>query len=785
MRYHNIFLFSLAAVLLTSFKTFAQSQDESYKVYDDTQVGRIEVTVDPAAIQYMYSNIQSDSEFVAKIRFKNWYIDETIDSVGFRLRGNTSRESNKKSFKISFNSFKKGRKFYDIEKLNLNGEHNDPSIIRSKLCFDHFRAIGLNASRAAHTEVYINGIYYGLYMSIEHIDENFIRRHFKDNSGNLWKCLYPADLTYLGDNNPEVYRNLSNNGTPVYDLSTNQSTGNFNEFAHLIIIINKTPAIDFADSLETIIDIPEVLKYLSMNILLGSWDSYWMLRNNYYLYHEPVKGLFHIIPYDYDNTFGIEWGNANWSKVDPYNPPKVAGGTMPLAENLIANAQYRNLYTHFLEFYRDNVFKLSLWEGHIDSLLSKIKSSAMNDNYRTLDWGFTSGDFFNSYSANSYSNQHVKFGLKQYVNLRNSSLSSQLSYVSSKPVIYKFDYYPKDPVASDSVYIVLSVFSPKILREASVKLFKGDDTVATSYPLKFSPVTGTKKVEEADRFVCVIPPLENASTEKFYVVLKDENNLVQTYPRQGKISISTPSETSTDKVVINEFLADNLNSETDPSGDHEDWVELYNPTSSKVLMTGKFLTDDPLKLSKWKFTKDSLYLAPAEYMVIWLDEQQSQPGLHANFKLSKSGEFLALIDSDSTTIIDSLSFGRQLTDQSFGRYPDGSDRWNQLKPTPGVKNALLTAVEIKKHIPLEYNIKAYPNPFNPRTSIEFQIPKDGFVSIKVYDMLGKEIATLVDEEKSAGSYRLFFDGKNLSSGIYFLRLSTKDNTKTIKLQLLR
>ena len=172
-RYLNFrvsFLFSL----LISFYSIAQ-QDDSWKLYDDSQVARVDITIDPTAIEWLYQNVQSDSEFVASFHFQNAYLNETVDSIGFRLRGNTSRDAYKKSFKVSFNTFVSGREFYGIDKLNLNGEHNDPSIVRSKLCFDHFQTIGMKASRANHVEVYINGQYYGLYISVEHIDDEFLK----------------------------------------------------------------------------------------------------------------------------------------------------------------------------------------------------------------------------------------------------------------------------------------------------------------------------------------------------------------------------------------------------------------------------------------------------------------------------------------------------------------------------------------------------------------------------------------------------------------------------------
>src|SRR3990170_5786165 len=251
-----------------SFQLFAQT-DESWKIYDDSHVARVDITIDPIALQWIYNNVQSDSEHVASVRYRNNWIDETVDSIGFRLRGNTSRVSAKKSFKISFNTFKKGKNFYDVEKLNLNGEHNDPSIIRSKLCFDHFKTIGFKASRANHVEVYINGKYYGLYINVEHIDEEFLKKNFADDSGNLWKCLYPADLTYQGSD-PSVYINLNSGGRPAYELKTNEQQMDFPKLVRLITLINNTPSGALPDSIESVIVVPEVLKYFAMNVIMGS-----------------------------------------------------------------------------------------------------------------------------------------------------------------------------------------------------------------------------------------------------------------------------------------------------------------------------------------------------------------------------------------------------------------------------------------------------------------------------------------------------------------------------------
>jgi hypothetical protein len=87
--------------------------------------------------------------------------------------------------------------------------------------------------------------------------------------------------------------------------------------------------------------------------------------------------------------------------------------------------------------------------------------------------------------------------------------------------------------------------------------------------------------------------------------------------------------------------------------------------------------------------------------------------------------------------------------------------------------------------PIEYTLSQnYPNPFNPTTNITYTIPQFSFVTFKVYDVLGNEIATLVNEEKRAGSYEVEFDGTDLTSGIYFYRLQANDYIEAKKMVLL-
>ena len=79
----------------------------------------------------------------------------------------------------------------------------------------------------------------------------------------------------------------------------------------------------------------------------------------------------------------------------------------------------------------------------------------------------------------------------------------------------------------------------------------------------------------------------------------------------------------------------------------------------------------------------------------------------------------------------------------------------------------------------------FPNPFNPTTTINYQMPKKGQVTIKIYDILGREIATLVNEEKTQGRYAISFDGSNLASGIYIYQIHVNDYFNSKKMILLK
>ncbi len=143
-------------------------------------------------------------------------------------------------------------------------------------------------------------------------------------------------------------------------------------------------------------------------------------------------------------------------------------------------------------------------------------------------------------------------------------------------------------------------------------------------------------------------------------------------------------------VVINELLASNTQKFADPQGEYDDWIELYNRTDAPIDVGGMYLTDNLARPTKWQFPMDNAALTtiPAHgYLLVWADNDTLDPGLHAAFQLSAGGEAVGLFDDDGATLLDSVSFGAQSADVSYGRLPEDPNTWGALSfPTPGGPN---------------------------------------------------------------------------------------------------
>lgn len=733
----------LTLLISSAFNTLAQPiLPEDGEIYRDDVVPRIDITINPDTLEWIYQHVESDIEFHADFQFNNGTINETVEDVGFRLRGNTSRYSAKKSFKISFNTYESGRDFYGLEKMNLNGEHNDPSVVRAKLCWDLLRWRQVPAPRSNHVQVYINGNYYGLYISVEHIDEEFAESRFGNKDGNLFKCLYPADLNYIGQN-PDVYKMMSGDHR-TYDLKTNTELDDYSDLAHFIDVLNNTPINQLANALEPVFNVQDYLKIMALDVLTSNWDGYIFNKNNFYLYHNTNTGKFEYIPYDLDNTFGIDWFNIAWPERDIYNWDNEY---RPLYERLLQVEKYKEWYSYYLKKTSDELLVETTYFSYLDQIRDKIYPYILNDPYYPLDYGFTPQDFLDSYEEAL--GMHVHYGIKEYIQIRRNTLNSQLINSDIYPVLKYFDIKHTGPN-----------------RPVTINVFAEDDHSGLVVELVYS-------IDNISQ-----PPLtmfddglhgDGAAGDNFYGYIFDQG-----FPDPTLLTIQTRGtdnigQVSTDPITpetitifagdpsmlfINELMADNATTIADENGEFDDWFEIYNGSDEPVWLGDKFLTDNLDNPSKWPCPDYAIQ--PGEYLIVWADEDQSQGLFHTNFKLSKDGEEIGLFDNEASgfALIDQVIFELQQTDVSFGRETDGGENWIFYQyPTPGISNAQSVVIE---PIASQNQLILFPNPV-AGNQIFLKNPEN----FSVYDATGKMIC----EKEDASILEI----SGFPSGIYFLK----------------
>lgn len=243
---------------------------------------------------------------------------DTMLNLGFRIKGNTSRYNDKKSYKIIFDEYDSGINYMGFKKISVNAYWNDPTHLRAHMTTEIFHALDVPVARTSFADLYINGAYHGLYNLVEQVDKAFVKERFGSKKGNLYKCYGPADLAYLGED-PIFYQELKESGHLVYELKTNEKDNDFSGLLEFTSILNNTANEDLEYELERRFNVESYLKVLAVDIIIGNWDSQLFTANNFYLYDNPLTGRFEFIPYDFDNTFGMDWVGVDWGKQNIYD----------------------------------------------------------------------------------------------------------------------------------------------------------------------------------------------------------------------------------------------------------------------------------------------------------------------------------------------------------------------------------------------------------------------------------------------------------------------------------
>jgi spore coat protein H len=658
---------------------------ENGPLFIDTTVPRIDIAINPDTLQWIYDNVTSDREFHAVFVFDNGAVHDTIDPVGFRLRGNTSRYSKKKSFRVSFNTFTPGGKYYGVEKLNLNGEHNDPSVIRSKVMWDILRKLGIAAPRANHVQVYINGNYYGLYINVENIDEEFALSRFGNKNGNLYKCLYPADLAYRGTD-PDSYKIWSGDRW-VYELTTNEEENDFSDLAALINVLENSPDDRLVCDMDTLFNTYDFLKIMAADIFCGDWDGYIYNKNNFYLYHNTATGKMEYIPYDVDNTFGIDWFGIDWAMRDIY--AWQPGGTeeRPLYDRLINHPEFRKQFSWYANKMINSTLDIDSLIQSIEVRKNMIAPYIAADPYYPLDYGYDPDDFTQSYTTAT--GAHVKWGLYPYLQARRLSMLQQIEQGTVAPVI-KYVRYRREQGQG----IVISAYiEAEALPVTATVLYSISDG---------SLMQSDMSDDGSGTYTAILINIPDEVRVSYQVMATDASGRFNVIPCQmAKIR---PVAGETPRLFINEFMADNEQTISDEYGSYSDWIEIYNGDTEDIGLGSLYVTDNFSSPAKWKLP--DIVLQPGGFALFWADGNTSLGDHHASFKLDKEGEEIGLFSAD-LLIVDTITFGAQSEDISCGRKSDGAAEIVFFSsPTPGKSNDLSAVDETG----VDEKLMIYPNP---------------------------------------------------------------------------
>jgi CotH kinase protein/Secretion system C-terminal sorting domain len=415
----------LISILIFVFAQKQYAQNIPYRnLFDDLKVAKVSINLPEDSLIWLYNNVLYDGNLKADFVFFDGIKSDTVKNVGFRLRGNTSRQAKKKSFKIKFNAFTKGLKYQGVKELNLNGNHNDPTMVREKLYYDAWNRFGLPERRVSFVNVYLNGSLYGLYTNVEELDDDWLKRVMKSDTGNFYKCTYPANLAYINDNQTtyKAINNSTTTGGRVYDLKTNETLDDYTNLVKMIKTLNQTTLTDA--QAYSVLNVDGFLKALAVEVNCGHWDDYAYNKNNYFLYDNPINKTFDFISYDADNTFGVNFLSPNWTTRNIYTWHSKADG--PVVEQILKSKYFRNLYGVFTkQLINDVLKKLDL---RIDSLRNLIKEDTRSDSYRSRDYNFTYQNFIDNFDFTPIG--PAKFGLKQFLSLRISNTLSQLDVLS-------------------------------------------------------------------------------------------------------------------------------------------------------------------------------------------------------------------------------------------------------------------------------------------------------------------------------------------------------------------
>ncbi|MDA3842877.1 MAG: CotH kinase family protein [Candidatus Kapabacteria bacterium] len=321
-------------------------------IYAESLIKELYITCDQTELENIYKNYSQDIYINVSLQFQ----DATWTDVRMRIRGDSSRENPKKSLKMKFDAepFSNGR---DV--INLNAEYTDKSYMHQYMSARLFREAGVPCFESEHARVYINGKFFGLYLMVENIGDDFLKARDLDTKGNLYKATKDgANLSIYDD----IYT--------LWEKKTNENTDR-EDLQKLIDDLNSVPDDEYYAFAKSTFEYDIIVTALTMNMLIANASTYY---HNYYMYHDiQGNGKWMMFPWDMDKT------QSHYQKY--YNFGSSGGVTYdnPMLERSIACPQMfediKKKAKHLSEtvFNKENMFPI------IDSLAIVLRASVAEE----------------------------------------------------------------------------------------------------------------------------------------------------------------------------------------------------------------------------------------------------------------------------------------------------------------------------------------------------------------------------------------------------------------------
>ena len=619
-------------------------------------------------------------------------------SVGVRFRGSSSyfgiRDSEKKSFNIAVGYCDGNPRLYGYKTLNLLNGHADPSFLREVL-YSRIAQNYIPTPKANFIKLMINGERWGIYINSQQFNKDFLEEWFGTKNGVRWKVPPSREggLIYIGED-PDSYQG-------AYQLKTNNAPNAWKDLIALCETLDKSPDDQLEGELSRIFNVDRALWFLALENVFIDNDGYFSRASDYAIYQDPL-GRFHLLPQDNNETFRYAGGGGpnSWDSDGPMLSPvaQESDEMRPVIHRLLSIPRLRARY---LAHIRTILEEWLDWE-----VLAPII-----EEYQSLIHAEVKADDKKLYSYEAFATSHIKdqsrgggfgppggFGVqggrrgrgpgmtpsfKRFVDERREFLLNHPEINSPTASIQSVSQ-PDNPLANRSVQITAEI-------GADIKI----DAVILYYAVgRLAPFESVPMFGNGSAFTGEIPATPAGTKVRYYIEARtvESNGTTIFSPAKTEFGaltyrVSAPVAEST-PIVINELMPNNTGSITDPQGEHDDWIELHNLSDDEVNLSGMYMSDNANNPRKWAFPENTI-LPPHDYLIVWADEDSKDlPGLHANFKLSRRGEIVMLIDTDAygNQMLSSVEYGEQKKDVAIGRFPNGIGDFKPLAMTPGKRN---------------------------------------------------------------------------------------------------